>query len=160
MKTQQRSTSTLLFLQKDDRLLLAKKKRGHGVGKWNGVGGKLNESETPISAAIRECQEEIDVTPLHPQQIGLLHFTQKPWVDTYSDMDVYVFVATSWAGEPKETDEMSPKWFEADALPYDEMWEDDHHWLPFLLAGRHFEGWFEFDDTYQLVATKLTEVDR
>jgi hypothetical protein len=31
---------TLLFLQKDDELLLAMKKRGFGAGRWNGVGGR------------------------------------------------------------------------------------------------------------------------
>jgi hypothetical protein len=25
------------------------------------------------------------------------------------------------------------------------MWEDDRHWLPQMLAGRRFAGWFEFD---------------
>lgn len=25
------------------------------------------------------------------------------------------------------------------------MWEDDRHWLPLLLAGERFAGFFEFD---------------
>ncbi|HET8669978.1 MAG TPA: NUDIX domain-containing protein, partial [Candidatus Saccharimonadales bacterium] len=43
--------------------LLAMKKRGFGINKWNGVGGKVDEDETIEQAAIRECQEEITVTP-------------------------------------------------------------------------------------------------
>ena len=31
---------TLLLIRKDDEVLLAMKKRGHGAGKWNGTGGK------------------------------------------------------------------------------------------------------------------------
>ena len=34
---------------------------------------------------------------------------------------------------------------ETGAIPYDEMWADDRHWLPEMLAGRRFRAWFEFD---------------
>ena len=37
--------TTLCFLLKNDEVLLAMKKRGFGVGKWNGVGGKLKEEK-------------------------------------------------------------------------------------------------------------------
>jgi hypothetical protein len=30
-------------------------------------------------------------------------------------------------------------------MPYDRMWADDEHWMPRLLAGERFRGWFEFD---------------
>ncbi|MEK7504190.1 MAG: hypothetical protein AAB550_01680 [Patescibacteria group bacterium] len=39
--------ATLCFLVKDNQILLAMKKRGFGVGKWNGVGGKVNEEMKP-----------------------------------------------------------------------------------------------------------------
>ena len=68
--------STLCFLIEDDRILLAMKKRGFGEGKWNGVGGKVNEGETVEAAAIRETEEEIGVTAtvhdLEPK--GILRF--------------------------------------------------------------------------------------
>ena len=31
------------------------------------------------------------------------------------------------------------------ALPLHEMWEDDQHWLPQVLAGGSFDAWFVFD---------------
>ena len=34
-------TETLCLLMRDNEILLAMKKRGFGVGKWNGVGGKV-----------------------------------------------------------------------------------------------------------------------
>ena len=34
--------ATLCLLVKDNEILLAMKKRGFGVGKWNGVGGKID----------------------------------------------------------------------------------------------------------------------
>ena len=58
--------TTLLFLLKDKQILLAEKKRGFGVGKYNGIGGKLEPGETLTQTMIRETQEEIvvDVKPL------------------------------------------------------------------------------------------------
>ena len=49
--------TTLALLINDDEILLALKKRGHGEGKYNGVGGKIKENETPEAAMIRETQE-------------------------------------------------------------------------------------------------------
>ena len=54
--------ATLCLLLKDDEILLAMKKRGSGVGKWNGVGGKVKIGESAKQAAIREMNEEIGVT--------------------------------------------------------------------------------------------------
>jgi len=48
---------TLLFLIKEDQILLAMKKRGFGMGRFNGVGGKIEPGETIEQAMIRECQE-------------------------------------------------------------------------------------------------------
>jgi hypothetical protein len=31
-----------------------------------------------------------------------------------------------------------------DQIPYERMWADDAHWMPRLLAGEKFRGWFEF----------------
>ena len=54
-------TTTLCFLVKEGEVLLAMKKRGFGVGKWNGVGGKVKEGEDVFLSAVREIKEEIGV---------------------------------------------------------------------------------------------------
>jgi ADP-ribose pyrophosphatase YjhB (NUDIX family) len=51
--------STLSFLIKDNKVLLAQKKRGFGVGKWNGVGGKKNSDETIEQTAKRETERRL-----------------------------------------------------------------------------------------------------
>ena len=53
-----------------------------------------------------------------------------------------VYLAHGYEGMPRETEEAIPLWFSVDALPYDEMWEDDRRWLPLLLAGQQFTGIF------------------
>ncbi len=138
---QPRERANLCFILKDGRVLLIRKKRGLGAGKINGPGGKLEPGETALQSAIREVQEEIGVTPLDLEERGVLHFH---FVDGYS-LHCVVFVARDFTGELIETDEATPYWFAIDAIPFEEMWADDQHWLPGILRGRSFRAWFVFD---------------
>jgi 8-oxo-dGTP diphosphatase len=138
--------ATLLFVVKDGRILLIEKKRGLGAGKINGPGGKIDPGETPIESAIRETQEELCVTPLNPRKCGELRFamTMSPHILCH------VFRADEVTGEPRETEEAIPLWTDVDAIPYARMWEDDRHWLPYLLCERGFLGRFVFrEETMQ-----------
>ncbi len=136
-----RERANLCFIVKDGRVLLIRKKRGLGAGKINGPGGKVEPGETALESAIRETQEEIGVTPREIEERGVLHFQ---FIDGYS-LQCVVFVARDFDGEPIETVEAAPLWFDLDAIPFDEMWADDRHWLPRTLRGGSFDGWFVFD---------------
>jgi 8-oxo-dGTP pyrophosphatase MutT (NUDIX family) len=129
---------TLLFLRKDDRILLAMKKRGFGVGLWNGIGGKVDPHETIAEAAIRECQEEIGVTPHDIKPAGFIQFFDP--TDPTFEHHCYVFTAQSWEGEPRESEEMRPQWFATTDVPYDKMWPSDSLWLPHVIASELFQG--------------------
>lgn len=133
--------AVLCFIVKDDDVLLIRKKRGLGAGKINGPGGKIESGETPLDAAIRETQEEIGVTPRDLENRGELHFQ---FTDGYR-LHCTVFVARDFSGEPIETQEAMPLWTPIGAIPFSEMWQDDELWLPQMLAGQTFRGWFEFD---------------
>ncbi|MDD5431118.1 MAG: 8-oxo-dGTP diphosphatase [Candidatus Pacebacteria bacterium] len=135
---------TLCLLLKNDEILLAMKKRGFGVGKWNGVGGKLKENESIEEAALREMNEEIGVTAQAAdlEKIGFIKFffNDKPeW-----NQQVHLFFCKKWQGEPQESEEMKPQWYKHSEIPFDKMWVDDKHWLPLALAGKKFEGEFYF----------------
>lgn len=150
-----KKTVTLLFLRRGDEILLAMKKRGYGEGKWNGVGGKLDPGETPLQTAIRECQEEINVTPVNPRLSGRLNFFEHENPDFQHSC--HIFVAENWQGDPQETEEMRPRWFHIDAIPYNIMWPDDTIWLPHLLQDRPFSGEITVDvSTNTLVKHFLT----
>ena len=138
---QPRERANLCFIVKDGRILLIHKKRGLGAGKINGPGGKLEPGETALESAIRETREEVGVTPLEIEECGVLHFQ---FTDGYSLLCT-VFLARDFDGELMETDEAIPIWFPTDAIPFDEMWEDDRHWLPQVIAGQSFKAWFLFD---------------
>ena len=133
--------ATLLFVVKDERILLIRKKRGLGEGKVNGPGGRLDPGETPEAAAIRETQEELHITPTGVSEWGELSFQ---FVQGLS-IHVHVFRADDYEGEPVETDEAAPLWCPLDEIPYDRMWVDDRMWLPLMLANKHFQGRFLFD---------------
>ena len=130
-------------MQRQGQILLAMKKRGFGTGKWNGVGGKVSPQESIVAAAIRECQEEIGVTPIKPKLVGKLKFYEKndPTFGHYA----HVFVADKWNGTPTETEEMRPEWFDQQDIPYNNMWVDDRLWCPIMLDGTLFEADFTLD---------------
>lgn len=137
--------ASLLFLLKNDQILLAMKKRGFGEGLWNGVGGKPEGSERMSQTAVRECQEEIGVTPQELIEVGSLHFTFSGSKEIKSQ-HVTVYFSRQWGGEPIETEEMAPRWFQLDMIPYDKMWEDDKYWLPLALRGNYVEATFLFNE--------------
>lgn len=149
---------TLLFLLTDDQILLAMKKRGFGMGRWNGVGGKIEPGETIEQATARECYEEIGVTPGELEKVAHLTFT---FPDDTDDILAHVYTTRSWEGEPVETEEMAPQWFTHAEIPYKEMWTDDEFWLPHVLDGKKLVATFMFtkDEVMMPEHNKITFVD-
>ena len=144
--------TTLLFLLKDGEILLAMKKRGFGAGRWNGTGGKIEVGETKNQAVIRECKEEINVTPLDCEEVATHIFT---FENAEPDIITHTFICRKWQGRPKETEEMSPHWFKINQIPYDEMWQDDILWLPLILRGKKLSCTFSFDNDDNLLSAQI-----
>lgn len=140
--------ATLVFLiKKSDNkiqdIALAMKKRGFGINKWNGVGGKVESGETIEQAAIRETEEEISVVIKDISKVAELtfYFSDNPdW-----NQIVHVYFAENWEGEPVESEEMKPQWYSIDSIPYENMWPDDKFWLPELIKERKLKASFTLD---------------
>lgn len=131
-------------LRGNDEVLLAMKKRGFGVGLWNASGGKVKPDEKPDVAAAREAFEELNIIVSNLLLVVSIefYFVNKPeW-----GQHVVGFTTREWKGEPTETEEMSPKWFKYEDVPYSQMWADDQIWMPMILAGKKVEGEFLFGD--------------
>jgi len=137
---------TLCFLRKDNHICLAMKKRGFGVGKLNGVGGKVENTETIEDAAVREIEEEIgvQVRKKHLQKIGTLQFSFEN-KDDWGQL-CHVYFVEIWRGEPVETEEMAPSWHHKNEIPFSDMWVDDPLWLPQALEYKKIEATFHFNE--------------
>lgn len=147
---------TLCLIQNDGRILLGMKRRGFGAGRWNGFGGKVEEGETIEEAAKRETWEECGITVTEMEKVGIHEFRFESKRDEV--LEVHVFRVRSYFGEPYETNEMRPQWFTTDAIPYDEMWPDDIHWLPVFLTGKKFRTKFLFGDGDRVLENHVEEV--
>lgn len=150
--------TTLLLLRKDNKILLAMKKRGFGEGKYNGVGGKLEEGETPEEAMIREANEEIGVIPKEYYKVGVINFIE--YVKGNKENVIFhLYVATKWDNTPIETEEMKPEWFNINKIPYDKMFLDDKYWMPFVIENKKINGYFEFDENWNLLSNKVEVIN-
>lgn len=145
----------LTYLFDGDRVLLIEKKRGMGTGYYNAPGGHIELEETKLEAAIRETKEETGLEVSDLKEVGTLYFQFKDGIR----MIGYVFFAYSYTGEIiDECDETRPFWCNVKDINYSMMWEDDKLWLPMAMAGKHFEGYFVFDDRTML-DSKIVEIE-
>ncbi len=141
--------TTLCYVVKDGRVLLAMKKRGLGEGKWNGPGGKVEAGETPEQACEREFYEETKSRATVLEFRGIIEFVYDAKPDW--NQKCYIFVGRDLKGQPQETEEMLPAWYSLSELPLDNMWEDDVLWLPDVLRGGQVNMRFYFDEQNQMV---------
>lgn len=129
------------YIFNENKVLLIEKKRGLGAGKINVPGGHIEPGETAHEAAVRETIEEVSLTTDNLELSGYLYFKFKDGLT----MKGWVYKTTQYSGTPQESDEANPFWNNIDSLPYDRMWADDEIWIPQMLKGRYFRGYFEFD---------------
>ena len=146
---------TLCIIHQHPKILLGMKKRGHGEGKWNGFGGKVEEGETIEEATKREMKEESGVEVEEINKLGVLDFVYQNGLEI---MEVHIFYAREFKGSPIESEEMKPRWFHTDEIPYDQMWPDDKYWLPMFLDGRNFKGKFFFNEANEITDYSLLEL--
>ena len=117
--------STLCYIEKDDKYLMlhrTKKKNDINKDKWLGVGGKIEERESPEECVIREVKEETGLTLKNYQLRGIVTYISNKWETEY----MYVFTATEFEGNIIECDEGDLKWIEKEKMATLPTWEGDH----------------------------------
>lgn len=147
--------ATLCLLVKGrpiSELLLGLKKKGFAQGKINGFGGKVMDGEGVEAAAIRELAEETGVRVELSRLEKVAHLTFVFPVRPEWNQIVHVFLVRDWNGEPGESEEMRPGWYEVEQIPYGMMWDDDRYWLPLVLAGEWVRATFTYQDDNETVA--------
>jgi len=145
--------ATLCYIFNQDSVLLQKKARGFGRGKWNAPGGKIRFAETPEKAAVREVREETGLSVKGLENMGILNFFEEGG----NFFTVYVFSAKGFEGQVMNGGEGRLEWFPVNGLPFEEMWEDDKHWLPYLLQEKRFRADFLFTKGFKKILKHKVE---
>lgn len=91
-----------LIAVKDGKVLLLQKPRR---GWYVAPGGKMESGESIFEAAIREFQEETNVTPLHVHLKGVYTMIIKENNDVVDEWMLYTFVAKDVDGVPLKKQE-------------------------------------------------------
>lgn len=131
------------------QVLMAKKTRVVGVGKWFGYGGKIEENETATECTARELRDEstlkINEEDLLP--VGLIDFYKGDCPFGDPSFRVMFYIAWNFSGTEQESDEMkTPTWFDIDSLPLDEMKAGDEKFIPRILRGEIIKGFSRFSE--------------
>ena len=99
-------------------LLIIKRRPKWQEGKLNGVGGKIEDGETPLEAMIRECKEETDIHIEDWKSVCILD-DKRVW-------RVFFYVSKS-SQEPKFCTDERPVWADSRDLPSNVL--PNLHWL-------------------------------
>ena len=124
--------ATLCYIKKDGKTLMLyrnKKTNDMNGGKWIGLGGKIEDGETPEECAIREIKEESGLIAKNLILKGILTF---PAFDGYESWYVFLFLVTEFEGEIIDSHEGTLKWIYDNELLKLPMWEGDKIFLSWL----------------------------
>lgn len=141
--------ATVVFLEKDGKIILAKKKQHIHIGEeklkdskeiYNGYSGKLDEEagDKDIGdTAIRELNEEtgkekgVFANKEDLKRIGEIQFFWPGNISNEPNMYVYFYLVNKFEGYPVETEEMfAPEEFNLENLPYHKMMGADKELVP------------------------------
>ncbi|MCR5594927.1 MAG: 8-oxo-dGTP diphosphatase [Lachnospiraceae bacterium] len=149
--------TTLIYLKKENKYLMMfrnKKDDDPNMGKWIGVGGRIEEGETPKECAMREIYEETGLVPYSITFRGIVFF-----INTLYETE-YMFLYTSDDLDPEATgdkfdcDEGTLEWVDLNKIDEINLWEGDRFFLKLLEDGAP-----PFFMTLKYEGDKLTDHD-
>lgn len=125
---------TLAYVVRDDRVLMVHRTFRHDdahLGKYNGLGGKLEPGEDVVAGIRRELREEASIDATGLRLRGTISWPGfgpggEDWLG-------FVFLVDAFAGEPPASNaEGTLHWVpRADVLSLP-LWEGDYTWLPLV----------------------------
>ena len=129
--------TTLCYIRNgNDYLMLHRVKKENDVNKdkWIGIGGRIEEGETPKDCILREVMEETGLTLKECRYRGIVRFRS----DQYEAEDMHLFTSDSFEGQLAECDEGVLEWIDCDMLYKLPMWEGDKLFLGLLQTDAKF----------------------
>ncbi|MBF0548148.1 MAG: 8-oxo-dGTP diphosphatase [Candidatus Riflebacteria bacterium] len=137
--------ATLCYLRKNSETLLLFRNKKEGdvhLGKWNGLGGKFEQGETPEECAKREIFEESGYIAEKLELKGFLTF---PKFAKDEDWYVFAFVVTEFSGEMVDSAEGKLAWKKNSEILSLPLWEGDRIFLTWLDNPGFFSGKFVYE---------------
>ena len=129
--------TTLCYLEQDGCLLMlhrVKKVNDENRDKWIGVGGKLEDRESPEDCLLREVKEETGLTLERWRYRGLVTFVSDKWETEY----MHLYTADKFSGTMKECDEGNLEWVPREQVEHLPIWEGDKIFLRLMDTDRPF----------------------
>ena len=123
--------STLCYLEKDGKYLMLlrnKKKNDPNSNKYIGVGGKLEEKESPIDCAKREISEETGLIAQALDYRAVITFVS----DKYPTEQMHLFTCKDFTGIQKQCDEGDLFWIDKAEVLKLPLWEGDKVFLKLM----------------------------
>jgi 8-oxo-dGTP diphosphatase len=119
---------TIVFIEKDQQILLIKKKKrgSFGFDKLNGIGGHIEKGEEPFESAKREILEETGLVVKHLELVAMI------FIEIGIDPGILLFVFKSNypGGKLSQSDEGDLIWMDKEKIRIADGVVKD---LPFLL---------------------------
>ena len=148
-------TTTLCYIENNDKYLMLhriKKQNDMNEGKWIGVGGHVEDQETPEECLVREVKEETGFTLTSYKFRGLVTFINN---ECESEL-MCVFTADGYTGELIECNEGELCWIDKNTVPELPAWKGDKVFLALLLSGeeRFFSIKLQYEG-YKLVGKSI-----
>lgn len=116
--------TTLCYIEQDEKYLMlhrVKKENDLNHDKWIGVGGKLEDGETPEECLLREVQEETGYTLTQYRLRGIITFLSDEW----ESETMYLYTATGFTGTQCTCDEGDLVWVPKKEIESLKLWEGD-----------------------------------
>lgn len=121
------------------------------LGKYNGLGGKMDRDEDVAACMVREIREEAGVEVTRMELRGTINWTN--FGPKGEDWLGFIFRITAFEGTPRASSEEGPlTWVDLDRMEELPMWEGDRHFLPLVFDDdpRPFHGFMPYDKEHPL----------
>lgn len=124
--------TSLCYIEKDGAYLMLhriKKKNDENRDKWVGIGGKLEEGESPHDCARREIREETGLSVNKLSYRGVITFVSNVYGTEY----MHLFTSTDFRGELTDScDEGRLEWVKKEEVKDLPIWEGDRIFLDLI----------------------------
>ena len=123
--------TTLCYIERNGCYLMLnrdKKAVDENKGKWIGVGGHMEENESPEECVLREIREETGLTVHDLRLRGVITFILPDWGNELT----FLYTAKTEDDQIMECAEGTLQWISIDQIPALPLWEGDRVFLQLL----------------------------